>query len=340
MSRNIIIAGDCGGTKGDLLIIDADTGGILKRFRANGKVVLPPEFVAKYGGIGRSFEMGHYCLDKALEGLAPETARICYAGMHWRDDYFVKRNIKVISFLPSGEAIAAMIAEERMAGISTVVGTGVMTNVIFNDNRKTLIIDALGPVCGDWGGGYAIGQLFMRTLFKEQLFSKEHFWEIDEIYEVLQQQNCMATKMQYMLDPSTYCWEIVSWVTDVTDRSVVASLAKVCDDCARKGGRIAKLVLEQSAEDLADMICRTVDFHELHVDRQFPIVTSGSVIVNSDIYYDALQKAILKKIPDAYIIRSFAPQVVGHAMRMFREINAPTNVVERFRKEAAELNNR
>lgn len=339
MPRNIIIAGDFGGTKGDLLIADADTGHILKRFRANGNTVLPPEFLAQqhYGGIGRSNEMGHYCLDKVLEDISPETAVIGFNGMHWDDDYFAKRNINVTACLRLFEGYAAMLAEGCQAGISTVVGTGATTNVMLGDDKKPLFIDSFGPVCGDWGGAYATGQQFIRNLFREQQFSQEEFWEINEMYDYLQKQNCTKNCRQYFFDTNQNCWKIVSIVTDRTDRNVIASLAKFCDNCAQRGSRIAREVLEYEAGELANTIRRTVAFYHLHINRQFPLIVSGSVIANSNIYYDAFKKAILTSFPEAHIIRSHIPQVVGYATKMFYEIKAPAEVLARFRQEASEL---
>jgi hypothetical protein len=71
-AMNIIMASDFGGTKGDVLIVNAEDGSIVRHVFETWRT-LPFEILSQIkearGGIGRSREMIEYCQKKAIDGL-------------------------------------------------------------------------------------------------------------------------------------------------------------------------------------------------------------------------------------------------------------------------------
>ena len=336
---NLIIAADCGGTKGDFLLVDAESGVPIRRVQKEADT-LPPELAPSLRpgrGGGRSVEMGNYCLGKLLEGFSPQKIHLIYTGLNYDESIFSSRGITEVNKFVCCEEDGIMISEECRVGICSILGTGATTMIYWNTERP-FVIDALGPICGDWGGGCYIGAHFVRNVLREQNFTHGEMWETGEILSFLKGQ------MEKLGEPpvekaDASCWEIVRIFLRHYDRTFVASLARLCDSCARKGSSIARQVLENAGQEVAINTYRGAFFTGINALKIIPVIVSGSIFLHSDFVYESFCRTLQEKLPQAQIKRSFRPQIYGQTIKMLELLHGPqaNSRIERFKQEAAEL---
>ena len=329
---HLIIAADFGGTKGDLMLVDADSGTLLKRVQENihsvPASIMGEKTTVRWGG--RSVEMGNYCLTKGLEGLSPQEVHIIYTGFNYDESIFTSRGIQCARPVNLPEEDGIMVAEGCKVGVCCILGTGA-TTMVYKEGETPFVVDALGPICGDWGGGFYIGYHFVRNVLREQNFTAEKMWETGEILSYLEEQIKPAperTKAPW--------WDIVRIFLKRYDRAFIASLAKLCDKCAREGSTIARKVLESAGEEAAINVVRGVQYKELDKLENLPVIVSGSILLHSDIVYESFCKVVKGQLPQAKIWRSLKPQTYGQTIRMLEMLHGPeqaTTRIERFKKD-------
>ena len=344
--KRMIIAADFGGTKGELLLVDAESGGIL-RHTIDDFRDMPPEIAGKAdgsrGGLGRSIEMGNYCLGKALRGLRPEEAVIVYTGLTFNEARLGDMGIKYLGRFLLHEENGIMAAEECREGICAILGTGA-TARIFMEGRDEFIIDARGPVCGDWGGGYYIGCNFVKNVLREQNFTEDILPETNKILAFLRE--CSGLKPETSFVPEkhiTPSWEIVAILLEKNNRSYVASLARLCDSCARNGSRLAREVLENAGKEAASNVCRGAQFTGICRMERIPVIASGSVLLKSDIVYDSFRRNVSQGLPNSEIRRSSRRQTYGQTLIMLRKLYGEEGAlprIARFKADSEDLESR
>ncbi len=336
--KRIIIAADFGGTKGDILIVDADSGKLLKRSQ-NDFMDMPPEIVAKavasWSGLGRSVEMGSYCLGQALDGIRPKEAFLVYNGLKFDRGVLSSLGIELRDKILVIEEDGIMAAEELQEGVCVILGTGA-TSAVYMKGRKPFLIDAYGPLCGDWGGGYQIGRNFVRNALREQNFTEDVLSETQEILTFLQS---VVTGYDVILsNPLGNCdatWKIIGILLQRENRSIVAALAKVCDACARKGSRLAIDVLEDAGREAAENVRRGAVHVGIDGMERIPVLASGSVLLHSDFVYDSFRRNVTASLPNAEVWRSRKSQTYGQTLIMLKTLHgqAAAAKIERFKAE-------
>ncbi|MBR4673874.1 MAG: hypothetical protein IKP00_05350 [Victivallales bacterium] len=340
-AQNIIIAADFGGTKGDLLLVDAESGAILKRVQEDIHSVpasVMGEKAPTRGG-GRSVEMGNYCLTKGLEGLSPQVVHIIYTGFNYDESIFTSRGIRCVCPINLSEEDGIMVAEDCKVGVCCILGTGA-TTMIYKEGEPPFIVDALGPICGDWGGGVYIGYNFVRNILREQMFTAELMWETSEILSYLEEQMIKMGEKPAVERARTPSWDIVRIFLRRHDRSFVASLAKLCDKCARQESAIARENLEKAGEEAAVNIVRGVRYTGVDKLATLPVIVSGSILLRSDIVYESFCNVIKKHIPQAEIRRSYKPQTYGQTIRMLEILHGKEKAasrIMRFKMDAVKM---
>ena len=334
----VILAADFGGTKGDLILADADSGRFLRRIveQADGLPARPGDRATAAGGLGRTPEMGNHCLEKAFQDLAPAEVYVAFTGLCHDPGFFPTRGIHCAAEVLLKEEDGIMAAEDCATGICSILGTGA-TGRIYREGLPSFTIDAYGPVCGDWGGADYIGRQFARSALREQNFSRELLPEIRAIYDFLRQKATQAPN-----PPSAtgfhLAWAIVAILLRHQERSFIAALAALCDQCARNGSAIARAVLEDAGREAALNIQRGARFTGIDQRDDLPVFVSGSVFLRSDIVYQSFRQHLQAALPNARVRKSPYPQPVGQVIRMLQLIHGPRAarpLVQRFRADAA-----
>ena len=340
---HLIIAADCGGTKSDLLFVDADSGALLRRVQEDIHSV-PPEVIGEKGPDrwgGRSVAMGNYCLTKGLEGLAPQEAHIIHTGFNYDESILTTRGIQFSRPVNLPEEDGIMVAEACKVGVCCILGTGA-TTMVYKENEPPFVVDALGPICGDWGGGVFIGYHFVRNVLREQNFTKEEMWETREILSYLKEQMEKQGEAPTDIEYRSSSWHIVHILLTRYDRAFIASLAKLCDKCARQGSAFARQVLQNAGEEAAINVVRGALFMGIDKLEALPVIVSGSILLRSDIVYESFCKVVKAHLPQAEVRRSLKPQTYGQTIRMLEMLHGPEQAapqIERFKKDYNALYN-
>ena len=343
--KNIILAADFGGTKGDLFVVDADNGSIIRHVFHTWRD-LPLEILSEIkdfrGGIGRTLQMVRFCIEKALDGVEYENLFFISNGFFFTPQLVESFGIKFKKRLSMGETTGVMFAERCSTGICSLLGTGATGNV-FIDGVSIFLIDSNGLVCGDWGGADYIGFNFLRNVLREQMFTKDIMPETNEIMRFIESNVKDAALLDHS-KPMTYLrargWIVSTIANHGNNVSLVSSFAEICDLCARKGSVIARNVLEMAGREVAENIYRSAEFNDVDKIDGLPIVVSGSVFIHSDFVFESFQRAISQTLPNAKVIRSRKPQTYGQVIRMLEEIHTPeaaVPMIERFKEQADKL---
>ncbi len=341
-AMNIIMASDFGGTKGDVLIVNADDGSIVRHVFETWRT-LPFEILSQIkearGGIGRSREMIEYCQKKAIDGLNTNSIYFISNGFGFYFTVFESLGLKCEKRLSMWEAEGVMYAEGFKTGICSLLGTGA-TSEVFIEGELVFLIDSFGLVGGDWGGADYIGFNFIRNLLREQMFQNEIMPETNDTVQFIEQ-NVKDIQPFDHSKPQT-SERTTRWIVTViaghgNNVSLVASFAQLCDSCANKGSAIAKGVLEMAGREIAENIRRAAVFKGIDKLERLPVVAGGSVFIHSDFVFDSFRKNLAECLPNASIIRSRKTQTYGQVIKMLESIHTPEKAakcIARFKSEA------
>ncbi|MBP5673698.1 MAG: hypothetical protein J6X49_15025 [Victivallales bacterium] len=336
----VILAIDSGGTKCEMLAVDAATGDIIREVRHQADS-LPPECRPKenFGGAGRTAEMLGYCLDEILDGL--DFQKLMPTGnvsKEMVEKALMKHGLTADGYLPVGEIDGVFYSEPMTWGIAISAGTGTVgmvwppqdkqtagpllngrvADVVQFANSGRLLIDAVGPLLGDWGSAYSIGLDFLRRTYREQESQKEPLAEMQAICAHFDAYPGLARKADEKKLMDNYRG-MSHFVYTYTDRSVIASLSRVCGDCAKNGSKLAENVLQSAGNDLAESVIRAARRSEI-AKMDFPVLASGSVLMNDDIVFTAMKERLEREMPQAKLIRAPRPQVCGQVVARFMKL--------------------
>ena len=96
-----------------------------------------------------------------------------------------------------------------------------------------------------------------------------------------------------------------------------------CGDCAKNGSALAENVLLTAGSDLAESVIRAAKRSDI-AKMDFPVLASGSVLMNDDIVFGAMKERLEREMPQAKLIRAPRPQVCGQVVAKFMKMD-PTN---------------
>ena len=330
--ETIILAIEIGGTKCEILAVDPLTADVVGSVRHQADE-LPPECRPKqfFGGIGRTEEMRRFCLKELIGTVKPRNVllatNVVLDGMK---GMLEEHGIAIQDSLYVGEIEGAFLSMDMTWGIAMASGTGTVGMVWMPDGSSRLI-DGVGPMLGDWGSGYSIGLDFLRRAFREQESQNE---PLEEMQRICAHLDCFSgTERKDDERPLGENYRRLGrLVNEYSDRSVIASLSRVCGDCATSGSALAIDVLQKAGRDLAESVIRASRRSGMDAIQGFPMVASGSVLLKNDIVFDAMKKRLEAELPQAKVIRAARPQVCGQVIGMLRKLH-PTGgkaVIDHF----------
>ncbi len=96
-----------------------------------------------------------------------------------------------------------------------------------------------------------------------------------------------------------------------TNKTVLASLAEVVNDCAEKGDKIALRILYDAAGKLYDMCYDAAKNLNFNDDYEFGVVASGSVLKKSMIVRNELIKRMQENFKQCKIVKNECDAVSG-----------------------------
>lgn len=288
-----VLALDNGGTKCEALLVRADG------------VVLGRGFCRKAGLSGRSKEATRHAAREALRGVPGnlKELRIGCLGHVLPESFFARYAGRVKTRLVT-EAQGIFALTGHAHGVIALSGTGAFIHARTIDGRE-MHLDGLGPLIGDYGGGFFIGREALRaaacatwaprreTLLREAVLKAYGAKSVDELIPL-------------------------NWT--VRDRSEIAQLAPLVEDAANAGDRVAKKILEEAADALAETLCDVVDALEIR-GKAYPLIGAGSVATRSDIFWRRFCRTARTIAPKLRPERALHPAVAGLALAVMERPN-------------------
>jgi glucosamine kinase len=189
------------------------------------------------------------------------------------------------------------------AGIVVLAGTGAFAYGRARDGRE-LHLDGIGPLYGDHGGAYQIGLAAARAAGRAE-------WH--ERFATSLRETVVAACRALAGNPSDF--DMTAYMLEPRDRSELASLAKLVNDDAVKGDRIARSIIVQAADDMVDTLRCVIDRLDMS-DEVLPLVGTGGVAVHSHIYWERVTARILEFAPKLQPVLPDKPQVLGLILEM------------------------
>ena len=322
-NTTIILAIDCGGTKCEMLAVDAETAEVIREVRHQADR-LPPDCRPKqiFGGIGRTPELLNYCLNEALGDMVFDRLLVTSnVTKETLDDMLAEHGMTAANYLTVGETLSALFSENQTWGIAIAAGTGTV-GTAWLPSGESLLIDGVGPVVGDWGSAYSIGLDFLRRSFRKQSYQHEPLEEMQRICA-----HCDAFPGTERSEGERPLVEnsrrVAQYIYKYTDRSVTASLARICGECAQQGSELAKEVLLKAGNDLAESVLLAANCLGFATMKRFPVVASGSVLRKNDIVFEAMRRRLATEMPQADVIQAQRPQVCGQIVGMLKKLYPP-----------------
>lgn len=289
-----LLAIDSGGTKCDALLVALD-----------GKP-LGRGLCQRAGLSGRSEQALVEAVTQALDAARFNGGDLHLAsfGRNLPDALLVSRKIKLVSTHVTTESDSTFLLAAKSHGVIALTGTGAFIHARLRDGRE-LHLDGLGPLLGDYGGGFFIGREALRAALRSD-WSPRHKTALREsVFAVYD-----ATTTQDLLP--------LNWT--VQDRSEIARLAPLVDAAANDGDNIARRILHSAADALAETFRDAV--HSLGIrNEKYPLIGTGSVATRSQIFWTRFCARAQKIAPHFRPQRTKLPAVAGIALSALLKLN-------------------
>ncbi len=306
MIENALLAVDSGGTKCDMLLVDAATGDLLARAHGHSSEI--PNVVSP-GGAGRSTEMAQLVWSRIRQqygdtplprlSLAANIVASKILGLEGVDD-------RVDRIVPVTEPDAALALGGVEHGLVVLSGTGasIFSHQPEGENRS---LDGLGPLLGDEGGSYWIGARLMRRLTKLTQLDAGPVPGWSELVEFLGYG-----------DLPKPIWGVIGMMAHNPDRSTIAAVSRLVERLAAEGNLIARGILEEAAERLAANTVMLADRIGIGPEDEVTIVGVGSVLTRGKVVWPLLAERLTAHFRRGRILCPRLPQVAGQVFSVLR----------------------
>jgi N-acetylglucosamine kinase-like BadF-type ATPase len=189
-------------------------------------------------------------------------------------------------------------------GVVVLAGTGSFVNARTPDGYHRHL-GGLGPLLGDYGSGYEVGLAGMRAAFASH-------WTAARATTLAE-----AVPPALGLDDLRRVFQTA--YMEGLDRRQVASLARVVDEQAEAGDRVAAEILRQAADDLFTLVRDMV--HEMGLaEQEFPLVAGGSVAMKSRLWWERMSERVAEIAPRARPVTPRLMMAAGSALLTLRRM--------------------
>ncbi|RLE94755.1 MAG: ATPase [Thermoprotei archaeon] len=243
-------------------------------------------------------------LDQALSqigGKMPVTSA-CYglAGLDSPSDFTVveeaitKVKLADKNFVVHDSVIAIYGATGGNKGIIVIAGTGSVAAGL-DDKGNYIRVGGWGPLLGDEGSAYMIGREALahalkaydgrgeKTSLLDRIIEKYNLKQVEEIIDIFYRKGVSVTE--------------------------VASLAKIVSEEALKGDKVAKMILEKAAKEIALHIVAV--YKRLGFREKIDVALIGGVFRAGELILSPLKKYLAEKSIEVNLIKPKYPPAIG-----------------------------
>lgn len=195
----------------------------------------------------------------------------------------------------NSEHEAALALHGLREGVVALAGTGAFVHLLLPSHGINRHFDGFGPMLGDHGSAYQIGQRAFRAAAMAHWSPRR------------------ATSLR---EPVFHALNIAS-VSDAielsllnADRSLLASLAKVVEVEAERGDSTARAIVFEAATDLAETVYDALVAADL-LDATLPLVGTGSIATRCALYWQHFCEHVHSFAPNLRPLIDPRPAVLG-----------------------------
>lgn len=296
------LAIDTGGSKCEVLLV-RDDGAILGHGLCDYR---NPAAGRGRGGSGRSAETVAVAIRQATEGIGAISDLYVTHATLVAPEMASRLSHRPLIDCPASEYHAALALAGEPYGVVALSGTGSLVYARVPDGRD-VVLDGLGPLLGDHGSGYHIGLMAVRA-------AAAAAWHPRRSTVLAQTVPAACSALRGGADG----FQMIDFMLSNPDRAEVASLARLVDEAACVGDRIAARIINRAAADLAATVRDAVDRLGL-ADSEAPLVAAGSVSTRSRTFWQCLCRRVARFAPNLQPMIPDLPQVVGHALLAIKD---------------------
>jgi N-acetylglucosamine kinase-like BadF-type ATPase len=195
----------------------------------------------------------------------------------------------------------------KCEALLALAGTGAFVHARTRDGRQCHL-DGLGPLLGDHGSAYQIGLLAIRAAAQSGWNARRRTSLADAVYRAC---GCAPD--------ADFGYSLVPYMLGGPDRSEVAAFARLVDEHAETGDRIATEILHTAAADLAATTRDAVEILAMQT-ADYLLIGAGSVALKSRLYWEHYCREVARFAPRLQPVKAPFPQVVGVVLAMLRDL--------------------
>lgn len=285
-ANELLVVVDAGGTKTAAWLVDLSRPAqdqVIGRGRASAGNPLSVGFEDSVAAIRDAVALAcgdaahvHGCASRvilSIAGAANPDLREQF--IHWARSSGLAQRVAVVSdVLP---VLAA--GSSRCCGVALIAGTG---SVAFGraDDGRTYLRGGWGYLMGDEGSGYAIGRAALQHTLHSLEISATHPPLVDAVLSAIGVNKVLELTRAIYGSPHP--------------RVAIAAVAPHVITLADDGNADAQAIIDSAAEDLAQLVGRTVQAIE-PIDPPIKLAASGGVLLSSKRIQDQLQIALRRE---------------------------------------------
>lgn len=210
-------------------------------------------------------------------------------------------------FIDAGEASRALASALETCGLVVLSGTGAFVSGI-TETGESVHLDSLGPILGDHGSGYQIGLMGIRAAMAASWSPKRQ--------TILEQ----VVPKALAVNSTSDIYRLV--YMENIGRSGIASVAKGVAAAAEEGDAIARKIILQSADDIADVLADVI-YRLKAQDANYALVASGGVAQGSRLYWERVCERALEIAPRLRPVQPKVPPCAGAALLALKAMGVP-----------------
>ena len=288
MNNRLALGVDGGGSKVDAILVD-ETGTVLGWGRSGSAAGV-------YVSLSDARKAYDEAIHAAMGSYRPHTLWI--SGIPKYGFEGVGIAAPESHFVDAGEVARALASALETYGLVVLSGTGAFVSGI-TETGESVHLDSLGPILGDHGSGYQIGLMGIRAAMAASWSPKRQ--------TILEQVVPRALGVNSTSD----IYKLV-YIEDI-GRSGIASVAKAVATAAEQGDAIARKIILQAADDIADVLADVIDRLGAR-DADYALVASGGVAQGSRLYWDRVCERALEIAPRLRPVQPRIPPCAGAAL--------------------------